>query len=365
MFFCIAFVSLLDCSAPRRATSSHIMDAKDSENTENVDLDEKPPVVLLTALVKDLASVSTDVWQNLGGYCSSARGRYTIHIVYKTGDPALPTSLYLGNCMEMSLVQQDSIVERGLTGLDNKNKEKQKLRLDTFWHRIAKLGQLRSWQRTFLSMPYAEKVDAVAVVDLDAMELPSAEGLWSIVDDTLHPTGDRKSNSSHGTNATHTTIYCANGFHHMFFVNVFYDTFAFVDLQGNWLYGSLLKQIWYYYKFANKPAEVHTCFGGMAVYDARVYFKPECNYFDSNRTTPYADRYGFFCEHVLFQECIREQLGDENVHIVVDPRLDYQRSFLVMGTELGTLCNKFVLLVAGYIVASTVLPSVQKRMWVA
>jgi len=31
--------------------------------------------------------------------------------------------------------------------------------------------------------------------------------------------------------------------------------------------------------------------------------------------------WGYYCEHVLFQECFREHPGDNTVRIVIDPRL--------------------------------------------
>mmetsp|Transcript_5721 Transcript_5721/g.8780 ORF Transcript_5721/g.8780 Transcript_5721/m.8780 type:complete len:298 (+) Transcript_5721:202-1095(+) len=157
-------------------------------------------------------------------------------------------------------------------------------------NRIAMIrDNLRSYFRSLQNTP-----DAIIVVDLDLLKIPSSASL---------------SHAVHRILAGNSGVICANGIER--FMGIFhieYDVFAMGISVDPWkqrrLYKDIMATIPYLYR---TPLE--SCFGGLAVYDPKLYLEKSCNYYSAERVD---DK----CEHQSLHECLREQYPTFDIGIL-------------------------------------------------
>jgi hypothetical protein len=177
--------------------------------------------------------------------------------------------------------------------------------------RIDRLAFLRSWQKNKLAqqVEMVKSLDAVVVIDLDLLSLPSEEALSTAI--TTVNTPDKES------------VVCANGYEKWLFTRHYYDTFALIFEDGTWGWPMLtsIKSIIFFLQHdfhkkiraSNGNFAVQSCFGGLAVYEPSQFFHPTCNYRISDPSPEvastikmYSNSNGEACEHVVLHMCLRE-----------------------------------------------------------
>lgn len=157
--------------------------------------------------------------------------------------------------------------------------------------RYRKLARLRSLQRRYILSRHSSEgnFDAVLNVDLDIVQFPPIHAL-------LEAIGRAADATEKGTGS----IVCANG-HETWTVGssliqreLYYDTFAAIDISGEWYYSKYAANLWQIITFGQTnlfrdilqqhPAmwPMQTCFGGLAIYDFPSWSNDDCDYDQRN-----------------------------------------------------------------------------------
>ena len=272
-----------------------------------------PPTttILITGLVDDITLINASILEQINSYCSNHPSHITFTLLYRTGPPV--PFLPLPSCSHLHVVQE-SPHHRPSSASNNNNLTGIKF-LGNWKNRFEKMGQIRSNQRSELSSLFSTSTDVVVNIDLDVVSLPSFDSLATAIV------------SASGSNS----IVCANGYETWLNLRHYYDTFASIDSSGNWLYYSMtnlnailtLAQNKFYNKISRRSSnyQMHSCFGGLAVYDGKTWFDERCDYTAHHNEFQLDGRYkngqGFACEHVVFQQCLKNVL-DANISIQPD-----------------------------------------------
>lgn len=263
---------------------------------------------LLTTIVKSLDEVTIPVWRGLQETCMS---RPTIvSILYARGSPSIVREHMLEEyCSDLIMFHQWEV--EGSEGWDRDRERFKESRID-------RLGYLRSWQKDRLGEreEMIKSLDAVAVIDLDLLSLPTDSALSTAITTVNDPTKE--------------DVVCANGYEKWLFTRHYYDTFALVFEDGTWAWPLLtsIKSILFllqhdFHKKITSSAgnfAVQSCFGGLTVYNPTAFFHPTCNYrLTSTSPDPeltstiarYSNDNGEACEHVILHMCLRHESRDE------------------------------------------------------
>lgn len=247
--------------------------------------------------------------------------------------------------------------------------------------RYRKLARLRSTQRQhILSRHSAGDFDAVINVDLDIVQFPPLHALLEAVE-----------RAAQAAKTDEGSIVCANG-HETWTVGsswiqrrLYYDTFAAIDIHGDYYYTKYAASIWQIITFGQTnlfrdilqqhPAlwPMQTCFGGLAIYDFLSWSNMDCDYDQGNiklraaslsqskqggtRGRPVFEQQlsqfqehiaawkvppqytidstpdGDVCEHVVFQQCLLASAQARNKPV---PRVGIQPNLLI-GREAAIL----------------------------
>lgn len=217
-------------------------------------------------------------------------------------------------------------------------------------NRIDQIANVRDYQRELLRTKYdADFIHAddsvVILVDLDLYSLPPIDTLLQ----ELHSMQAKESNFE---------VICAAGI--MYRPFGYYDIFATVLLDGTFVYpirGRLEQQLhegedyslvrsndvygnftqWDLLEYFEKESArlegnavpVRSCFGGLTMYRARVWFQDKCQYTangtNKNTTLTHLQRFATEtserpCEHVVLHQCLL-QANSSSVRLGVQPRL--------------------------------------------
>jgi len=232
--------------------------------------------ISVLGILRSFHDIRPSVLKGLRDWCSHFHASFYI----ATGDDDTLIHHNLLPC-----TNQTSILnENHLAGQGEVNKSKQTTRIPSRQHRVERIARIRDNLRShFHSLQ--KNPDAIIVVDLDLLQLPSSKSLSQAV-----------RRVSAGTSG----VICANGIERfMGILDIEYDTFAMGIPVGPWKQRRLYKDI-----VATTPNLYHTpfdsCFGGLAVYNPTLYLDESCNYFSAERLK---DK----CEHQSLHECLRQQ----------------------------------------------------------
>ena len=209
-------------------------------------------------------------------------------------------------------------------------------------NRIASIKRAREYQRQMIRALFREKKydleqSVIAVLDLDMFAYPPLD---QVIETSVRYIR-HSSEPQHDTAKFHAI--CANGLQgggsRSHPNPEYYDTFATILLPDKWLY---LKRTsmsqdeilnWFFDKGTTRhddtashhPVPVRSCFGGFALYQANIWLESTCRY-DSYKKVPtefIGSKEHHTCEHVVFHECLREQLdgGGYGFTIALQPNL--------------------------------------------
>ncbi|CAB9497822.1 expressed unknown protein [Seminavis robusta] len=152
--------------------------------------------------------------------------------------------------------------------------------------RYRKLARLRSVQRShILSEHSVHDYDVVVNADLDIVQFPPLDAMMEAID-----------RASEATKQGVGSVVCANG-HETWTVGssliqrrLYYDTFAAIDIDGDWYYTKYAADLWQIITFGQTrlfrnileqhPSlwQMQTCFGGLALYDYPSWANNDCDY---------------------------------------------------------------------------------------
>jgi hypothetical protein len=167
---------------------------------------------LLTTIVKSLDEVTVPVWRALQESCMSRPT--VVSILYASGSPSIVREHMLEEyCSDLIMYHQWEV-----EGSEEFKKNAAHLKES----RIDRLAFLRSWQKNKLAgqEEMVKSLDAVVVIDLDLLSLPTDEALSHAITTVNNP-GEE-------------SVICANGYEKWLFARHYYDTFALVFEDGTW-----------------------------------------------------------------------------------------------------------------------------------
>lgn len=246
--------------------------------------------------------------------------------------------------------------------------------------RYNKLAKLRSFQRKYITSSQ-QNFDIVINVDLDVVQFPPLPAIVRAIERITQ----QRTNSEDSVGS----IVCANGYEHwkvgksMWQKRLYYDTYASIDEEGQWYYSKYSTNLWQIITFGqstlfrkilqNYPNiwPMQSCFGGLALYDFQTWSNALCDYDRTNirlelrppsslsSTTTSLDskmktlwtmppQYtrtgtsnGDACEHVVFQQCLRDAATQNNNQDNDIPTLEIGiQPDLLIGREAAILARK-------------------------
>jgi hypothetical protein len=280
-------------------------------------------VLTVAALINDTSHISARTVDFLVDITCGLQA--PVHIISANGKDALLrayhdkiTTCGVGDiCADFTVINQDPDV------------------IDLFPNRVDRLAHIREQQRDELKDLYFEgdddltghlaDNDFIIIVDLDLKEVPSVRDIEATMEDLV---------SEH----TNLDAVCANGV--LPDDNEAYDTYATILETDTWLLGlgpgSEKKGKIAAMEFEEDLAEgklhrnktkevmipVKSCFGGLAIYRAKVWFNANCHY-DAKvdaKTNAHLLKYRSMheervCEHVVFHDCLEKHRKDFTISI--------------------------------------------------
>lgn len=157
--------------------------------------------------------------------------------------------------------------------------------------RVQRIATVRDQLRSVVRSAQAhETTDAIVVIDLDLLGLPSVSSLTDGVSRIVNNEAD---------------VVCANGvekFMGMF--NIAYDLFAMELFPWPWVQRRLYNEATAAGSELYQPSEF--CFGGMAVYNPQEYLNEQCSYSGSDEE----------CEHVTLHKCMKSKRSDFGIGVL-------------------------------------------------
>jgi hypothetical protein len=343
--------------------------------------------VLVLGMAESLSALlqNANVIGSIAGLCwvYEGRGIVDVQVLYKrkkVKEPLLSdeenasilkSRLENGGC-HLTLEPEDVVWQNW------KDVEERKKAIDNVEHlsRYKRLAKLRSLHRRRILDKLSSKYNVVVNVDLDVVEMPPVIAMLRSIDRMV---ADDESGAGN--------VVCANGFETWaigtFRRQMFYDTLAAVDANGNWAFPTMTNSFSGVIKFAQNTFlrdilrqgrelwPMQSCFGGVAMYDYQTWGNTECDY-DPDRIQyipPHVnpvyesqtlraslahsesadgqrrgERWsldpkftlgnGDTCEHVVFQQCLYDQSGSRgqrSLKIGIQPDLVIQREALILG----------------------------------
>jgi hypothetical protein len=285
---------------------------------------------LLTTLALSLASITPAVYTGVAAACKANTA--DSHLVIMVRDSAAGSaagSAAAGSLSQLERVCASVVVVPEALAYDHSVYKGNKGEIDG--NRVKKLGYLRSWLK--------DHVRDVVLPKLQ-MEVPDGGRDGIIRDSALHSVSHSVLHSGRVVvfdsdimtfpspaqllAVTNYDAVCANGYEKWLMLKHYYDTFALVLYSNLHMYSSLtdvssivgLKQNMVYdylrrYYGKGEVYRVDSCFGGLAIYESRVFFN-ECSY-DSDfvqddqlrrDVSEYVAGFGeVVCEHVVLHCC--------------------------------------------------------------
>jgi len=236
-----------------------------NNNNNNNNNNPAPSNMLILGLAGSLDEISPNVVTSLKSYCESYASATTVSILFGGGEDLIGNSVesdLQGSCTTVHFLSDKLLVPK------NQQKQltvQQQERLHTV-NRYERLAKLRSAHRNYYNAESGGGIsyDAVVNVDMDVLQLPD----WGVVSKAV----DRVTKDD-GYN-----LVCANGYENWWsFLPVYYDTFASIDKNGDWLYGTMADAFGVvtgagsrFYKEVLSEGDgvtvMTTCFGGLGVY---------------------------------------------------------------------------------------------------
>ena len=350
------------------------------------------------------------------GKQSSERSSFIdIHILYgkeegvKNATAISSVESVLAQCRQVTILHQNTLFEQQKQKQPWKGRENYSLHDFSKMNRYQRLAMLRSLQRASIlgdleqqHQSSYQKYEVVVNIDWDILELPPLSALVQAAD-TVAATVDKKT--------AHTAVVCSNGYEEWSFpagitLLLYYDTFASVDQSGTWYYHEYVQKWWntvtlqqavLFRKILHRTDgfwPMQTCFGGLAVYDFVTWANTLCDYDQAriklqvqslnsvekndgesghrgNTTTlpsqwTLSKRYtidhtlnGDSCEHVVFQQCLRQaaaaSAGSPSLHqmIGIQPNLWIGRQAntetIQMVTEITIIIVCLLAITSGFI----------------
>ena len=287
----------------------------------------------LAGLLRDGARISPRIVRFLCDLsCTSDVG---IHIIAESGSTELMAFMHVarrefypsGNCAVLVIdLEPDHIAKQG------------------FENRIDRISALRQFQRDEVASRLGG--DIIILADLDIAEMPSAEKVVSMALSMIHEQDAPDVLCSAGKTAS--------GDYYDSYATVFLpDTFVYPiahrmnqeswqdeddslildsDFVGaadllNWL-----EELGKNGKDGITPVPVRSCYGGLALYRANIFFDGRCTYLDKNpRNEKYSNRDDMRpCEHVVFHNCLGSIYANFSIAIQPDmqPLYHVKESFV-------------------------------------
>ena len=222
--------------------------------------------------------------------------------------------------------------------------------------RIDRLAVLRNRLRDEVLQQQAGRrppYDVVMVLDLDLYRIPTVEQLQHGLELVWNSSGSSSSagdddDDNNNNSAALLDIACANGYEVMAGMPQPYDLYAMIEASGEFRYGAEgLTPYWYatlqqprlFQRIVRGRSSVYpvrSCFAGVALYKASVYFDERCSY----TTQPVSlDRFaldGKVCEHVVLHECLRHyRRGGDTLRVAIVPTMPVQRACEAACQALG------------------------------
>ena len=283
--------------------------------------------ILIVGLIYSLQEITEEVAASLAKLCSLYE-KVEIHIVHGESSKenvSFRQRLEQSGC-RVGLVPQEDLL-RSITTEDFQS-----------MNRFEKLALLRTRQRQeILNSSENLNFDAVINLDLDVTDFSPLDSLMQAV----HYASDKN----------RSTIVCASGYETWYTpwgkARLYYDTLAAIDADGTWWYNAYAANLGQILTFgqarlldrllqSHSTFAMQSCFGGLAVYDYATWSIQECDYttrimnewqLSSDYTLPSGDA----CEHVVFQQCLRNALL--HLEVGIQPNLLIGRDAALFSTR--------------------------------